>query len=126
SLLSAIIYALTVVLFKSETQNYSWKELIFYQNFAGLFLLAPFFQFAKAVPMDYTLGLSYAALIGLGTFGLFFYGLRRLKASVASALMYMEVVSAITLSYFFMGEVLTWTMLVGAALIIGSSLLLKN
>lgn len=126
SLLSAIIYALTVVLFKSETKNYSWKELIFYQNFMGLFLLLPFFQLSKATTMDYTLGLSYATLIGLGVFGLFFFGLRRLKASVASALMYMEVVSAIVLSYLFMGEILTWPMLVGASMIIGSSVLLKN
>lgn len=123
---SALIYALTVVLFKSETRNYSLGHLIFYQNAAGLVLLAPFFQFQKATLTDYSLGIGYGLLIGVLVFALFFYGLKKLKASTASALMYMEVVSAITLSVIFYQEALSITMILGAMLIVGSSLLLKR
>ncbi|GAB5555566.1 MAG: DMT family transporter [Saprospiraceae bacterium] len=123
---SALIYALTVVLFKSESKNYSWKELVFYQNFSGLILLLPFFQFGAAMALDYTLGITYGLLIGVIVFGLFFFGLKRLPASIAAALMYMEVVSAIVLSTLFMGEQLSWPMIFGGILILGSSLLLKR
>ena len=126
ALTSAAIYSLTVVLFKSEAQNYSWKEMVFYQNFSGLILLFPFFQFAKATSLDYTLGIAYGLLIGVIVFSLFFFGLKRLKASTSSALMYMEVVSAIILSYLFMEEHLSWPMILGGILIIGSSLLLRK
>ena len=123
---SALIYALTVVLFKSESRHYSWKELVFYQNFSGAILLLPFFQFSKALPLDYTLGISYGLLIGVLVFSLFFFGLKKLPASIASALMYMEVVSAIVLSTIFMGEQLSWPMVIGGILILMSSLLLKK
>ena len=123
---SALIYALTVVLFKSESKNYSLPQLLFYQNVAGLFLLAPFFQFSQATGLDYSLGIGYGILIGILAFSMFFFGLKQLKASTASALMYMEVVSALTLSVIFYQEQLTWTMILGAILIVGSSLLLKR
>lgn len=123
---SAFIYALTVVLFKSESKNYSLGHMLFYQNAAGMILLAPFFQFHKATALDYSLGIGYGVLIGVGVFALFFYGLKRLKASTASALMYMEVVSAITLSVIFYQEQLSLSMILGALLIIGSSFLLKK
>lgn len=123
---SALIYALTVVLFKSESKNYSLPHLLFYQNAAGLFLLAPFFQFREATTLDYSIGIGYGLLIGILAFSLFFYGLKKLKASTASALMYMEVVSALTLSVIFFEEQLTLPMILGAILIVGSSLLLKS
>jgi drug/metabolite transporter (DMT)-like permease len=126
ALLSAIVYALTVVLFKSESQNYSLKELVFYQNLAGLLLLWPFFEWQVAGPQDYALGLSYGLLIGVGVFTLFFYGLKRLKAATASALMYMEVVSATLAGILVMGEPISWNLILGGLLIIGSSLLLKR
>lgn len=123
---SAAIYALTVVLFKSESNNYSLPQLLFYQNAAGLFLLAPFFQFKQAIWSDYGIGISYGLLIGIVAFYLFFFGLKKLKAATASALMYMEVVSALTLSVIFYDEQFSAEMLLGALLIVSSSLLLKQ
>lgn len=124
SLLASIIYASTVVIFKSESKNYSRNELVFYQNFAGLFLLIPFFEFSKVTTHDLFLGISYSLLIGVLVFSLFFFGLKKLKASTASALMYMEVVSALILSYLVMGEQLSLPMILGGAMILGSSFLL--
>jgi len=121
---SALVFALNVVLFKSETKNYSRKELLFYQNFAGSLILLPFFEFSIATNLDYTLGITYGFFIGIGTYFLFFYGLKRLKAATASALMYMEVVSAIILGVWIMNEELSLTMILGGIMIVGSSFLL--
>jgi drug/metabolite transporter (DMT)-like permease len=62
---SAFIFALNVVLFRSETKNYSEKEMLFYQNFVGFVVLMPFFEFDSATTLDYTLGISYGLLIGI-------------------------------------------------------------
>jgi drug/metabolite transporter (DMT)-like permease len=50
--------------------------------------------------------------------------LKKLKAATASALTYMEVVSTITLGVLVLSETLSWTMIVGGLMIIGSSFLL--
>jgi len=121
AIVSAIIYSLTVVLFKSESKNYKLKELVFYQNLVGAIILFPFFQFAEAQVRDYTLGLTYGLIIGVIGFGLFFYGLKQLKAVTASALMYMEVVSAVLFGVWFFNETLSTPMIIGGLLIVGCS-----
>ncbi len=128
AILSAFIYAVTVIIFKSETANYDRNELIFYQNFTGLFLFFPFIFFINPLPIpkDYFIGLFYAILIGIIGFNLFFFGLKYLKASVASSLMYLEVVGAIFLSYLWFGDVLSVNMLFGGSMIILSSYLMQN
>lgn len=124
AVLSALIYSYTVILFKSESHNYTPQEMLFYQNISGLVLLFPFFEFGNANLNDYALGMSYGVLIGIIGFGFFFYGLKQLKASTAAALMYMEVVSALIISYIVMGELLSFSMIIGGVMIIGSSFLL--
>ncbi len=128
AIFSAAIYAMTVILFKKETNNFHRNEIIFYQNFTGLIFYFPFFFFVNELPTaaDWTLGIVYANLIGIIGFGLFFYGLKYLKASVASALMYIEVVSAIILSYVWMGDQLSWNMIIGGGIILVSSFFINR
>ena len=125
---SAFIYALTVIIFKSETLNYHRNEILFYQNFLGAFIFLPLFLTNRPLPtvLDWTLGLSYAVIIGLLAFSLFFFALKHLKASTASMLAYVEVVSAILLSYIWMGDTLKPSMIIGGSLIILSTILLIN
>jgi len=124
SLASAFFHAVTVILFKSEGDNFSKNEILFYQNIIGFLVLIPFFQYSEATPTDYLLGISYGALVGIVGYGLFFYGLKKLMASTASAIMYMEVVSAVILGYLFLGERLSSSMLIGGVIVVGSSFLL--
>ncbi|MEL6867718.1 MAG: DMT family transporter, partial [Bacteroidota bacterium] len=124
SLAAAFFHAVTVVLFKSEGDNFSKNEILFYQNILGFLILFPFFEYTTASPKDYALGIAYGVLTGLIGYGLFFYGLKRLMASTASALMYMEVVSAVTLGYLFLGERLSGAMIIGGMIVVGSSFLL--
>jgi len=125
---SAILYAMTVIIFKSESENYQRNEILFYQNLLGVFIFLPFFifEFPEATWTDISIGILYGVVVGMISFSLFFYGLKYLKASTTSSLMYIEVVSAIVLSYLWMGEPLSGAMIVGGGLILLSSFLISR
>ncbi len=124
---SAFLYALTVIIFKSESEHYTRNEIIFYQNIIGAFVFLPFFILNEPAPTqtDIILGIAYGLLIGMVAYNFFFFGLKYLDASRASMLTYTEVVSAVLLSYFIIGDVLSWNMIVGGGCIILSTLLLR-
>ncbi|HZJ21330.1 MAG TPA: DMT family transporter [Pricia sp.] len=122
AVLSAITYAVTVLIFKSESNNYSKEQTIIYQNLVGSFFFIPFLFFIPDAPWEQLgVGVFYGLLIGIGVFKLFFYGLKYLEASTASSLMYLEVVSAIVLGYLILDEKLTLNTVIGGVLIIVSS-----
>lgn len=127
-LLSAVIYALTVIIFKKESEKYSKYETIFYQNFIGSIIFIPFIFINKPLPTvsQTSIGIMYGALIGLVGFVFFFSALKKLKASTVSFLSYAEVVSAIILATLFFQEALTWNMVVGGLLIILATTLIKK
>lgn len=119
---ASIGYAVTVILFKSETPNYSKNQLIFYQNLIGALVFIPFLTGLTEVGLPQIgIGVLYGLLIGIVVFKLFFYGLKELTAATATTLMYLEVVSAIVLGYFVLDERLSWNILAGGALILISS-----
>ncbi len=122
AVLSAITYAVTVLIFKSESQHYSKEQTIIYQNLVGAFFFIPFLFFIPDASLDQLgVGVFYGFLIGIVVFKLFFYGLKYLEASTASSLMYLEVVSAMVLGYFILDEKVTLNTLIGGTLIIVSS-----
>lgn len=123
---ASLANALTVILFKSESENYHSFEMVFYQNFLGALIFLPFFfmSFGEAKLVDFGLSAFYGLMAGVGVFGLFFYGLKYLKAATASTLMYLEILSAIFFGYWFFDEVLSLNMILGGILIMASNLLL--
>lgn len=119
---ASIGYAVTVILFKSETPNYSKNQLIFYQNLIGALVFVPFLIGLSEVELPQIgIGILYGLLIGIVVFKLFFYGLKELTAATATTLMYLEVVSAIVLGYFVLDEKLSWNIFAGGSLILISS-----
>ena len=128
ALMAAIIYALTVIIFKSRVTHFNQIEMIFYQNLAGGILFLPFFLIGLPImtTSDFLFSSTYAIVVGLGVFYLFFLGLKYLKAYMASAIMYLEVVSAVVLGYLVLGEVITPRMMIGGSMIIFSSFLLNQ
>jgi len=128
SLISGAIYAGSVIIFKSQSQNYSSTEMVFHQNFIGLFIYLPFFLYflPEFEPSDVAICLFYTFLVGFVVFKLFFVGLHYLKASIASSIMYLEIVSAIILSYFILGEELSVNMIGGGILIVISSFMINR
>lgn len=128
AIFASIGYAITVVIFKSESDNYHRNEIIFFQNLAGIFVFLPFFfsNYPVAELSDIGVAFLYALLIGIGVYSLFFYGLKHLKASTASSMMYLEVVSALIVSALILNESLSVNMVVGGSLILLSSFLVTN
>ncbi len=122
ALAASIGYAITVIMFKKETHNYSQNQIIIYQNIAGAILFLPFFsQFPSAEMSHMGIGVIYGIVIGVVVFKMFFYGLKFLPAATATSLMYLEVVSAILFGYLLLDEKLSWNTYVGGAFILISS-----
>ena len=120
-------YAVTVIIFKSESLNYSQNKLIFYQNIVGSVVFIPFLISLPTAEIAHVgTGIFYGILIGVVVFKLFFFGLKHLTAATATTLMYLEVVSAILLGYFVLDEILTWNTLVGGGLILTSSIFISK
>ena len=123
----AIGYAITVVMFKSESENYSQEQTIVFQNLVSSVFFLPFIFFLPKVEWGQIgVGVFYGFLIGIVVFKLFFYGLKHLEASTASSLMYIEVISAIALGYFVLNETLSLNTLIGGVLILLSSYLITR
>jgi len=125
---TAMCYAITVVIFKRESGNYTRSEIIFYQNLIGVLVFLPFILFTRPWPntQDLILSSSHAIFLGVIGFHFFFYGLRHLNASVASLLAYIEIVSALLLSAFVMKEPISPNMIGGGILIVVSSLFIRR
>lgn len=127
AIISGFGYALTVILFKTESERYDSNEMVFFQNLVGG-IIYPFF-FLSALPhiaiQDIGIGVIYTLIIGLLVFKLFFIGLKKLDASIASSIMYLEVISAIFFSYFILDERLTTNMVIGGLVVIFSSFMIN-
>ncbi|MFO8234365.1 MAG: DMT family transporter [Bacteroidales bacterium] len=127
-LLSSVFYAITVVIFKKESPAYSNWSIVFHQNFIGALVFTVIFLFyPEKPPLDLSLvAFLYAILVGVIGFGLFFSALKEIKASNASLVAYIEVISAVIFGIVFFNETLSWNVIGGGILIIGSSMLLKK
>lgn len=124
---ASIGYAVTVIIFKTQTHNYSQNKMIFYQNIVGAVLFLPFLSVLPTAEIGHlATGVFYGLLIGIVVFKLFFYGLKHLTASTATTLMYLEVVTAILLGHFVLDEKLTWNILVGGGFILTSSIYISR
>lgn len=124
---TAITHAIGITIFKKESDNYSRTEIIFYQNCMSVVIFLPFFLYNPFPELqNWTIATSHAVLLGIIGFHFFFYGLRHLKASVASSITYLEIISALLFSYFWLHEEITVNMLVGGGLIVLSTLLLRT
>lgn len=127
-LLSAFIYALTVVIFKKELSRYTGLEVTFFQNMVGTLVFFPFLLLNRPLPAPGQAGFAviYAGLIGLFGYILFFSALKRMDASRASHLSYIEVLSGICFGALVLSERVTWNIVAGGALIVVSLLFLKR
>lgn len=128
ALAAAALYSCSIILFKKEADTYTRNEILFYQNILSVLVFLPFVLWQNPPPAMMDIGISTAHGFILGTigFGFFFFGLKHLPASTASALTYIEVVSALLVGVFYMQEELTWNMLAGGAIILGATGLMRK
>lgn len=75
---------------------------------------------------------AYAALVSLGVIHtafagfVFLGGLRRVRTDHAAILTYVEPVSAVVFASLFLGEALTWTTVLGGALVVGGGVIVAR
>ncbi len=127
--LCALLFSLSLIIFKKELVNYSKTETIFYQNLLGAIIFLPFILTNRPVPTLTQIAIAssfFGILMGLVAFGLLFYAMKKMKMSHYSLFNYWEIISAITLSIIFFDEAITINMIFGGILIIISGLLLKK
>lgn len=127
-LLSAFVYSMTIVIFKKRSLRYDPLETLWFQNCFGTFAFLPFLIMNRPLPMLWQSGLAslYGCLVGVVGFGLFFSGLRKIEASRASFLTYIEVLSGICFGVVFFNERLSWNIIVGGSLVLFSALALSR
>ena len=127
-LFSAILFAVTAVIFKQKLLTHSRTETIFYQNLVGALAFLPFVFFSASSPTVTQIGAAslYGFLIGILAFMLFFYALRRLKMGHYALFTYWEVIAALFFGVLFFGEQVTWNMVTGGSLILATGILVRK
>lgn len=127
-LLSAMIFAITAVIFKKKLTYYSRTETIFYQNLIGAVIFMPFVFINTPPPglVQISVVSLYGFMIGIVAFLLFFLALRKLKMSHYSLFTYWEVIAAIMFGAVFFGEAITANMVIGGGLILVAGILLRK
>jgi drug/metabolite transporter, DME family len=129
SLGAALAYACITLFAKKLSGQYNaWTTLVYAFGFAALALLP--FQIGKPLPASITpqaLG-GFVALVLITTIGgysLYYTGLRRLQASVASIVAMTEVPFAAFYGYMFLGERMDFGQILGAAAVVSGVVLLS-
>jgi DME family drug/metabolite transporter len=124
-----ITYASWTLFGKKVRATYNPSTTLLYAFAFGALTLLPFQLFTpQPFPVPASALVWFAALIGLATivsFSSYTYALGRLPASVASILAMSEIAFVAVYAYFLLGERLTVTQIVGAALVVGGVLLLS-
>jgi len=128
ALAAALFYSITVIIFKSDADNFEPGEMIFFQNVVGSLVFFPFFIINHPLPtsLDWAIASGHALFLGTFAFFLFFYGLKRMNASRAAMIAYVEIVVALTVGVLVMHEPLTLHMIVGGMIIVLSTYLLRR
>lgn len=123
---SALLWALMFITWKKLRENTSALTIGTWTNAVAVVATAPF-----AIPLTgQVTGKAWGAIVVFGVlnFGLvglaYIYGLKGVKAQVASTLSYLEPVSAMALGLIFLNETPRWQDLAGALLIVFAGLLL--
>ncbi len=124
-----ITYASWTLFGKQVRATYNPFTTLTYAFAFGTLTLLPFQFFTpQPWPVPATALLWFAALIGLATitsFVSYTFALGRLPASVASILVMSEIAFVAVYAYVLLGERLTASQIVGAALVVGGILLLS-
>jgi drug/metabolite transporter (DMT)-like permease len=126
---SAVFYASNVIVNKFVAAELSTSETMFWHGVVGTPFLAAFVPLDAWRAIDSRAALFLAiATVGPGALaGLaFVWGLRRIPAAHASTLTLLEPLVSIVLGAAVLGEHLGWSAVVGAAFILGGSLVVMT
>ncbi|WP_400075361.1 DMT family transporter [Winogradskyella sp. R77965] len=121
-LLSALCYALRILILKGQVANYNGTMLMFYQVVIITVLLTPilFFLDTSNITTQYPYVILLALLTTAIGHTMFVNSLKYFKASTASIIGSAQPVFGIIIAYFFLNEIPTIHTFVGGALILAT------
>ncbi|MFH1893202.1 MAG: DMT family transporter [Candidatus Zixiibacteriota bacterium] len=128
SVLTAVVWAFAVILFKKSGETVSPLALNLFKNVLAVTLFVPTLlifgiEFLQPVPVSDYLVLLLSGIIGIGiTDTLYFKSLNLLGASLMAVVSCLYSPSVIALSAIFLGDTLSVIQLVGVALIVSAVL----
>lgn len=119
-LVAALSFAIRNVMIKKEIHKMNGVKMMLYQTFFGSFFLIPFLSEFPT----YHLQLEWKAILVLGviltalTHTLYVVSMKELSASSTSVISSLQVVYAIFLAFFILGEQISWKGILGSLIII--------
>lgn len=121
-LLSALCYALRILLLKSEVKTYNGSMLMFYQVAIMTVILAPvlFVMDSSNITTQYPFVIVLALLTTAIGHTMFINSLKYFKASTASIIGSTQPVFGITIAYFYLNEIPTVNTFLGGSLILAT------
>ncbi len=124
-IISALIFAISLLIFKDALVDHSEGEVLYFQNALGAVILIPFLAAEiPGMPLTATLtGLFYGFSVGIIGFGCFFIALKRLPIFQYGVLGYFEVFIAVLFGILLLGEEVRWNIILGALMILITSFL---
>lgn len=124
-IMSALILAVTTLIFKDVLNNHSEGEVLFFQNAFGAIIFIPILilEIPHVALIPTFTGIFYGFSVGIIGFGCFFYALKRLSIFQYGAFGYVEVFFGVLFGIILLGEDLSWNIIIGVILILISSFL---
>lgn len=121
-LLSAITFALLVILNRQLSQKYSSLVITFFQDFFATLLLLPFIFFIRPDLnlKNIFLLIILGVLCTAGAHSLFIKGMKYIKAQTASIIGSLEPVYGIVLAFVLLGEIPSLRTILGGVIILGA------
>ncbi len=116
------VYAVFTIYNERLVSRYSGRKVAFYEQVVATVFLLPSLWLVRPVVTLWDIGL----LILLGTVftgighTMFINGLKNVTAYMASIITMLEPLYAIVLAYFLLGETVSWQVLVGGSIILGT------
>ena len=126
SLAGGVLMALMFIISKKISYNHRPHEIVFFVNGVGALILFPV---VFTTNIDMVISnlhfLLFIGIMGTGIGGLIFFdGIKRINASIASILTLIQPPTAIVLAAVFLGEIPSITVIVGGALVLFSIFLI--
>ncbi len=123
-LISAVLYALNIVLLRLRTKEEDSLTLVTFMNvFPALFLLPFLLLFTKWTPETHSWGAMISvAFLGIGIWWLMTLAYGRAKAQTLAPFEYTGLIWSALLGYIFFQEIPGWRVYAGAAIIIAACL----
>ena len=127
-LVSSMLGALMIVIFKKKINDHSTAELVFHQNFISALIFIPFIAFTRPAPTlaQAGMGIMYGFMVGIIAWFLLYYALRHLSIAEYGLFSYNEVIFAVLYGILFFGEVLTMNLILGGLCIIVAGYLIQR